>query len=252
MERPSNSEERQLPQPRQALASGAKRLVRAALRFARRSLHSGRGGDSGGTEPISRCFGYDRGTPVDRLYIEDFLAEHSDDISGRVLEVGESTYSRSFGQAISKQEVLHVREMPGATLIADLADANSLPESAFDCIILTQTLHLIYDLSAAVRELRRGLRPGGIALVTVPGVSSVDTGEWGSSWYWALTEHSARRLFGREFGNDHVDVSVYGNVYAATAFLRGLAVEELNRGDLGLRDPAYPVIVAVRARRPVA
>ena len=43
-----------------------------------------------GTEPVSRLFGYDRGTPVDRYYMEKFLGGHSADIRGRVLEIGES------------------------------------------------------------------------------------------------------------------------------------------------------------------
>ena len=46
------------------------------------------------TEPISRAYGFDRGTPVDRHYIEAFLQRHAPspdysagDIRGRVLEV---------------------------------------------------------------------------------------------------------------------------------------------------------------------
>jgi SAM-dependent methyltransferase len=222
------------------------------LRFGKRSMYPPRTADLAGTRPVSRSFGYDRGTPVDRLYIEEFLAAHSAYVTGRVLEVGESTYSARFGKGVTRQDVLHVRDDPRATLVADLGAPDSLPENAFDCIILTQTLHLIYDMPAAVRELRRALRPGGVALVTVPGVSSVDVGEWGSCWCWSLTGHSALKLFGSEFGEQNVDVVVYGNVYAATSFLHGLAVEELDRGDLNVRDPAYPVLVGVCARRAAA
>src|SRR4029453_14668409 len=39
------------------------------------------------TRPLSNDFGYDRGTPVDRYYIERFLARHQSDVKGRVLEV---------------------------------------------------------------------------------------------------------------------------------------------------------------------
>jgi hypothetical protein len=34
--------------------------------------------------PVSRVFGFDRGLPLDRHYIEDFLRTHSADIAGRV------------------------------------------------------------------------------------------------------------------------------------------------------------------------
>jgi len=44
-------------------------------------------------------------------------------------------------------------------------------------------------------------------------------------------------------------VQRYGNVFAATMFLQGLAVEELDTRDLDPVDRAYPVIVSVRARK---
>ena len=55
-------------------------------------------------------------------------------------------------------------------------------------------------MPAAVAEMRRALKPGGVALVTVPGISQIDRGEWGESWYWSLTRASALRLFGDVFG----------------------------------------------------
>lgn len=206
-------------------------------------------GDLARTKPISRQYGFDRGTPIDRVYIEEFLAACSDDIRGRVLEVGSASYSQRFGSGIAKQDVLHVRNEPGATIVGDLSIPGVLPAGAFDCIILTQTLHLIYDMSAAARELKAALAPGGILLVTVPGVSAVDSGEWGGSWYWSLTGQSAERLFADVFGPENVTVQSHGNVYAATCFLHGLAAEEVEREWLKDRDSSYPVTITVRARR---
>jgi SAM-dependent methyltransferase len=210
-------------------------------------------GDFARSQPVSRHFGYDRGTPVDRWYVERFLADHAGDIRGRVLEVGDASYSRRFGKDIDRQDILHVS--PGnaeATIVGDLSQPGLLPEAAFDCVILTQTLHLIYDLAAAVAELRRSLAPGGVLLLTVPGVASVDRGEWGDRWQWSLTRHSATRLFEQEFGPSNVAVTAEGNVYAATCFLQGLAVEEIEERLLGHDDPAYPLVVCVRATRAAA
>lgn len=206
-------------------------------------------GDLARTQPISPAFGFDRGTPIDRYYIEQFLGANEDGIRGRVLEVGEDLYSRRFGRGIERQDVLHLRDQPGATIIGDLSQRGVLPKEAFDCAILTQTLHLIYDMPAATRQLREALRPGGLLLVTVPGVSSVDRGEWGESWMWSLTKTSARRLFGDVFGPGNVAVSSHGNVYAATCFLHGLAVEDVETSWLDRSDDSYPVILAVRACR---
>jgi hypothetical protein len=68
--------------------------------------------------PVSNVFGYDRGSPIDRYYIESFLSQHSDSIQGRVLEVGDDSYSRKFGgRKVSHQDVLHVVPgYPGATM----------------------------------------------------------------------------------------------------------------------------------------
>lgn len=227
----------------------AKRALRSLLGFAAARPGAIQMGDLERTNPVSRLFGFDRGTPIDRHYIEQFLAANAVDIRGRVLEVGEDLYSKRFGSGVTKQDILHVRDHPEATIVGDLTDPAVLPPEAFDCVILTQTLHLIYDMPAALHALRASLRPGGILLVTVPGVSSVDRGEWGASWCWSLTGHSARRLFGDVFGPDNVAAAAHGNVYAATCFLHGLAVEEVERDWLDRRDDSYPVIVTVRARR---
>jgi glycosyltransferase involved in cell wall biosynthesis/SAM-dependent methyltransferase len=203
------------------------------------------------TTPISRNFGYDRGTPVDRRYIEDFLGRHADDIHGRVLEVGDAAYTRRFGGArVTASEVLHVDpDAPGVTYVADLATGDGIPSEAFDCVVLTQTLHLVFDMASAIATLHRILKPGGVLLITVPGVSSVDTGEWGDDWLWSLTAASLGRLLRARFADDDVTVTTYGNVLTAVAFLHGLAAEELRPDEYAVEDPHYPVIVAARATR---
>jgi glycosyltransferase involved in cell wall biosynthesis len=208
-------------------------------------------GDLGTPVPISRDFGFDRGTPIDRYYIERFLERHAIEIAGRVLEIGGDEYTRRFGGSrVTHIDVLHVREgNPRATMVGDLTDPVVLPENAFDCIVLTQTLHLIYDVRLAVARLYRALAPGGVVLVTAPGISHIDRGEWGGSWFWSFTVQSLTRLFGECFGRDDVIVEHYGNVFAATAFLQGVAVEEVDATKLDPLDKSYQLIVGVRARK---
>lgn len=208
-------------------------------------------GDFSKPRPISADFGYDRGTPVDRHYIERFLSARTSDIHGRVLEVGDASYSRQFGGSrITHQDVLHVSaDNPAATIVGNLADVDLLPEAAFDCLVLTQTLHLVFDMPAAVRSMHRALKPGGVALVTVPGLSPIDRGEWRHTWYWFLTRYSAARLFGEVFGPANVDVNVHGNAHVATAFLQGVALEELDPALLDPVDDTLPILVTVVARK---
>jgi len=206
-------------------------------------------GDFNRVKPISHEFGYDRGAPIDRYYIETFLQRHGADIQGRALEVGDDSYCRRFGGSrVTQQDVLHVTPGAAATITGDLSQPGLLPEAAFDCMVVTQTLHFIYDLRGAVAEIHRGLKPGGVVLVTVPGISQIDRHEmerWGD--YWRFTSLSARVLFESVFGVAHVTTEIHGNVLTAAALLYGLASNELSEAELGARDPDYEVIIAIRA-----
>lgn len=208
-------------------------------------------GDLGTTRPVSLDFGWDRGDPVDRFYIETFLAGRAADIRGRVLEVGDDAYSRRYGGAnVTHQDVLHVDGTnPKATLTGDLSSAGTLPHETFDCIVLTQTLQLIFDLPQAVACLYAALKPGGVLLLTVPGISQLDRHRWGAHWYWAFTTLSIRRLFESSFGTEALNIESHGNVYAAIAFLTGVVRQEVDTAKLEENDPAYPVIITVRASR---
>ena len=85
-----------------------------------------------------------------------------------MLEIGDNSYTLRFGGAeVTRSDVLHVDDSnPHATIVGDLADGGALPEAAFDCIVLTQTLHLLFDLRGAVAHLHRMLAPGGALLAT--------------------------------------------------------------------------------------
>jgi SAM-dependent methyltransferase len=207
------------------------------------------GGRGASATPLCREYGYTRGTPIDRYYIDRFLAGHREDIRGHVLEIGDDTYSRRFGGSrITKQDVLHVETgHPQATITGDLAAPGVLPRGAFDCIILTQTLHLIFDMAAAVEQIHAALSPGGVALVTVPGISPIHGGPWKDRWYWSLTDLALARLLSGPFAPSSVTASAQGNLYAATAFLHGAAAEEVDTARLDPVDSAYPVTVAARA-----
>jgi len=195
----------------------------------------------------------DRGLPVDRYYITRFLAERASEIHGRVLEIGNDAYTRAFGgEGVTQSDVLHVAESnPKVTIVADLTCADDIPSDTFDCIILTQTLQLIYDVPAAIKTVCRILKPGGVVLVTIPGISKIsryDMDRWGQ--FWSFTSWSAQRLFEEIFPATHVSIKAYGNVLAAVAFLHGLASEELRPEELDYLDPDYELLITIRAVKP--
>ena len=200
-------------------------------------------------EPVSRYWGLDRGTPIDRYYIERFLTTHAGDIEGRVVEIEDNTYTKRFGGSrVTQSDAIHVKEgHPGATITADLTQADHIPSNSFDCFIVTQTLMLIYETRAALRTIHRILKPGGVVLATVAGITQIGDPEWAETWYWSFTKPSARRLFAEAFGAGNVQVQSYGNVLSATAFLQGLVVADLTPEELDVQDSEYEVTVAIRA-----
>jgi SAM-dependent methyltransferase len=204
------------------------------------------------TTPISRLWGSDRGRPVDRAYIEAFLERHGGDIRGRCLELGNDNYLRRFGSGVERTDVLHIEAgHAGVTIVGDLVSGDGLPSDTFDCIVLTQTLHEIYDVPAALRTLVRILRPGGVVLATAPGISGIihpDAERWGD--FWRFTTASMERLFA-DAGFD-AEVRSYGNVLSSAAFLYGLASSELTAEELAAHDPDYQLVLTVRAARPAS
>ena len=230
-------------------------LVKQQRKFRLQGIRTGTVdfGDLRRTTPISRVFGFDRGLPVDRYYIEKFLASHSVDIKGRVLELGDSFYTNKFGNdQVTIKDVLHyVEGNPEATIIADLTDAKHIPSNQFDCIIFTQSLQMIFDFSAALNTLHRILKPGGVVLFTSAGLSKIarrlGKDDWGE--YWHFTTQSAEILFKNAFPMGNIHASSSGNVLAATAYLHGLAAEELTTEELDQLDPDFECLVTVRAEK---
>lgn len=212
-----------------------------------------RRGDFTTTKPFSTNFGYDRGGPVDRYYIENFLRKNAQSIKERVLEIGDNEYSLRFGgDRVAKSDVLHVENNNAkATFVGDLSKAPQLPNDTFDCIVLTQTLHLIYHHADALRTCYRILKPGGVLLLTVPGITHIDQGEWRDYWYWAYTEASVKKLLAEAFPTNSYQTETFGNVLVATAFLYGMGLPELKREEMDIRDPHYQVIITAKATKPI-
>lgn len=220
--------------------------------------------------PIDPEFGYARGKPIDRYYLERFLSSYGGkpgyilgDIRGSVLEVGEDKYTRRFGTVwegkpeeappgyVAESHILHGdASNPSATIVGDLGSGAGLPSEAFDCVICPQTLSHIYDVHAAIQNLHRLLKPGGVALVTVNGIAAIcrpDYELWGD--YWRFTSLGLRRLLEEAFPADSVTVESHGNVLATAAFLYGVAAEELKPEELELNDPDYEISITARAVR---
>jgi len=204
-------------------------------------------------KPISNVFGFDRGTPIDRYYIESFLEKNRESICGNVLEIAESTYSKRFGENVKSYEILNYDDSnKKATIIGDLTIPRTLPNERIDCFICTQTFNFIFDVKKAIEGSYKLLKPGGCLLGTVSGISQIsryDMDRWGD--YWRFTNLSISQLLIDVFGKDNVEITTYGNVLAATSFLEGLSVEDLPEFYLlEEKDPNFQLIIGFKAIKP--
>lgn len=237
------------------LPEGLRKNIRAVQRrFKLQSVPVGTVtfGDLKRLSPISPIFGIDRDLiSIERYYIEEFLKSHRADVRGRALEMGEPLYIDKFGDGdVTKVDVMnYVEGNPKATIVADLTDCPHIPDDSFDCIIITQTLQMIYEVQDAIENLHRILKPGGVVLATSHGITKVARREGVDDWgeFWNFTTQGSRRMFGDVFGRENVEVSSYGNILTVIANLHGLAASEVDPDELDYHDPDYELLVMVRA-----
>jgi FkbM family methyltransferase len=204
-------------------------------------------------EPVSRKFGFDRGMPIDRYYIEKFLNNNRQSIRGRVMEVAGNNYTLKFGSGVTQSEILNTVKTTAATMVGDLTDEAAVPQEAFDCIILTQTLQFIYDFKTALKTAIRALKPGGTLLLTASGISQIsryDMDRWGE--YWRFTDECLKKLLSEYVSEQAVNIEAWGNVAVAKAFLDGLAAEEIDKETLEFRDNDYQVVLTARVCKPLS
>lgn len=220
------------------------------MRYIRRNLNKPDWHNLRTLQPMSREFGFDRGTPIDRVYIEDFLKRHTSDMNGVMCEIADSNYIEKFAdkKVVESIEVLHYTDdNSAATIIGDLTALDTLPKDKVDCFILTQTLNFIEDIHQAVAGIHHILAPKGVALITVAGLSQIsryDMDRWGD--YWRFTDLSLRSTLEKVFGKGAVSIETYGNVLAATAFLQGISAEELTKKEMMHKDKDYQILITAR------
>lgn len=202
------------------------------------------------TDPVSRVFGFDRGVPVDRYYIDGFLEENMAFIFGNVLEIGDSKYTEKYGSGVIRSDVLNAVPANNATIAGDLASGDNIPVEQFDCIIMTQTIQFIYDVRDALCNVIKALKPGGVLLMTVPGISQIsrfDMDRCGE--YWRFTDKSLKMLMSEFVDDSDIYIQSHGNVTVAKAFLDGLATHELGSDVLDFCDDDYQLILTVRVKK---
>ena len=199
-------------------------------------------------QPLSKIYGYDRGKPIDRYYIEIFLRENKDWVKGVCLEITDTQYIKKYGgDRVTKADALDIdRANHNATIYGDLRKLDGVPSNKYDCLIITQTLVMIDDYEAAIKECKRILKPGGTMLVTLPCLSPV----WNiKNHHWRFTGASAKYVFGKYFAPENLEIKTFGNALSGQAFWVGMSQQDLSKEEIEYNDPYFPVIVSIKATK---
>lgn len=200
------------------------------------------GGPARKLNPISNKFGFDRGLPIDRFYVEKFLNAHKDSIKGRCLEVVNNEYTVKFGESrVTQSDVVDNNPNNArATIHGDLRDLTEVSDNIYDTLIITQTLGMIDNIGAVTKELHRILKPGGTLLVT-----ATTLGPLWEQVFWRLTPSSLQFIFEKYFQKFHIET--FGNVFVQQCFLSGFAAEELDAKELNFNDARFPLVLGFKA-----
>jgi hypothetical protein len=204
-------------------------------------------------EYTSNDFGWTRGTPIDRFYLQQFFKDNRSFIKGDSLEFGEDTYTKLYGLGVTQSGIftsdLDEKQKEGM-IAGDISKSETLPSDKYDCIICTNVLNFIYDIHASVEGLYLMLKPGGICLVSIAGYSShvsrYDMNRWGD--YWRLSDKAAVRMF-EEAGFIIDEVKTFGNAYAAVAQMYGYCAEDVDVSRLTTIHPDHQMLITMRIRK---
>jgi SAM-dependent methyltransferase len=141
--------------------------------------------------------------------------------SARAVERGARVTSLDIGTAL----LARTRERCGSSAVAGDACALPFASDAFDVVISSECIEHTLDPRAAVREIHRVTRPGGLLLITVPN----------RVWRFAATLANALRLRPYE-GYEH-----WMGWFEMRRLMRGLDVKSLYMKGFHIIPPVVPL-----------
>jgi SAM-dependent methyltransferase len=203
--------------------------------------------------------GRQRGIPIVRRYWAEYLERYRDDIHGRCLEIGTTATLRQYGgTSVSAADAIDLApHSPEVTVIGDLSRADHVPADRYDCFVNQFTMHVIYDVEAALYHSIRILKSGGVLLVNFPCVdyyfpTGLDMNTGGPlflhHWFTPIQVEDLLHRVG--LATCDYDLSIFGNLFARVAYQMNIPATELTQNELMYVDPGHPLLICVRVLKP--
>jgi SAM-dependent methyltransferase len=195
--------------------------------------------------PLCPMFGYSRGTPIDRYYLNDFVVSIKDTVVGRTLEIGGRSGNRALYGFHRTTDYLTMDADPNAEvdIIADAHDRLACPARSFDSIVIINVLEHCARPWEVVENMHTWLTPSGKVFCLVPTAQRVHSIP---KDYWRMLPDALESLFHRY---QILQLRGYGNLQTSSASLLGIAAEELEPKALSYRDSRYPVVTCIVAQK---
>jgi SAM-dependent methyltransferase len=200
-----------------------------------------------------------RGTPIVRYYWARFLVAHRGDIRGVALEVGTTATIKKYAPtALDRADALDlVAHSPEVSVVADLSRASHLPADTYDCFVNQFTMHVIYDVEAALHHSLRVLKAGGVLLINFACLDyyfarglDMQTGAPLYVHHWFTPIQVENLLRGAGLSSGDFEIRVFGNLFAQIAHQLNMSAEELTERELDFVDDGYPLLICARAVKP--
>ena len=195
--------------------------------------------------PLCNLFGFTRGTPIDRYYLDKFISEIRPQVAGTVLEVGGVLQNRELYQFSKATEyhTLDIAANPGVTSVGDVHDPATFKPESLDAVVIFNVLEHCHNPWVVVQNIYIWLKVGGKCFCMVPSAQRLHDipGD-----YWRPLPDGMQQLF-QDYRQKKL--YVYGNPLTVVANFMGISAEELSSDELDDFHPDYPVITCIVAMK---
>lgn len=172
----------------------------------------------------------------ERIQSNKWIRRHAESIEGAVLSVGSGSDQDNAGSRyrnyFKNAAVYHTSDISlraQVDLRLDVRDMSTIKDESYDCVFGSGILEHIDDIFAAMREINRVTKTGGVLLTGVPLGYRIHRAPQD---FWRLTIHGLRYLLERH-GFKIVEVETirgaYGKDFPAVYWVEASKVKPVNK-----------------------